>query len=85
MDDEQYAAWEAFIGEVSALMDRSRYPPHVVARLIRETAVAAFVRGAMWGDRPVPGDSEMMRQARETAQEMPDLYPAWRALERNTQ
>lgn len=77
-------AWGAFVREIRAFMDDEELasnPAHAVAVLVRETAVAAFVRGAMWPDAPMPPDSEMLRQAREAAHDFPDLYPAWTVLE----
>ncbi len=80
-DDERIAEFRRFVQEVQEFMDDEELasnPAHGVAVLIRETAVAAFARGTMWSEgTPLPPDSEMMRQARDTAAKFPDLYPAW--------
>jgi hypothetical protein len=86
MADEQRAAFLSFVRDVEAFLggdELASNPAHAVAVLVRETAVAAFVRGAMWGDHPMPPDTEMFRMARETTRDMPDLYPAWHLLEEN--
>lgn len=54
--------------------------PALLARMVRETAVAAFVRGTMHAggvDVQQPKDSVMFHAALETLRGMPDLYPAW--------
>jgi hypothetical protein len=86
--DDQIEEFLRFVRDVQSFMDDEELaanPAHAVAVLVRETAVAAFVRGTMWSNDvavPVPSDSEMMRQARDTARMNPDLYPAWSVLDR---
>ena len=55
--------------------------PQFLARLIRETAVAAYIRGGMHGRVEPPADSVMLFEALETIRSMGDLYPAWRAFD----
>ena len=52
-----------------------------LARLVRETAVAAYVRGGLRMGAPPPGDSVMFHAALETARSNEDLYPAWRVFD----
>lgn len=55
-----------------------------LARMIRETAVAAYVRGTMHaspGRVDAPKDSVMLSEALETIRSMDDLYPAWRVFD----
>lgn len=52
-----------------------------IARMIREVAVAAYVRGGMHGRVEPPGDSVMLFEALETIRSMGDLYPAWRVFD----
>lgn len=85
MTDEQIEEFRRFVEDVRAYLADPDLTDdaHAVAVLVRETAVAAFVRGAMWDDpRGMPGDSEILRQARETARTFPDLYPAWAYIDR---
>lgn len=83
MDDEQRAAFLLFVQDVAAYLDDedlAASPAHAVAVLVREAAVAAFVRGTMWGDGPVPPDTQIVALMRQTTEDHPDLYPAWKVL-----
>jgi hypothetical protein len=55
--------------------------PVALARMIREVATAAYVRGAMYASPrrvELPRDSVMLFEALETIRYHGDLYPAWR-------
>ena len=55
--------------------------PIVLARMIREAAVAAYVRGTMYANPTrvgPPKDDVMLFEAMETIRGNSDLYPAWR-------
>lgn len=55
----------------------------LLARMMREIAVAGFVRGTMsaagkpWSEIQQPHDSVMLHSALETIRSMSDLYPAF--------
>lgn len=49
--------------------------PGTVNKLVKEAAVAAFVRGMMYRDGEPPRDRDMLRAALITAHQHPDLYP----------
>lgn len=85
--DADRAVWDEFMGGTAAFCDRYDASPNAIARLIKDAMVAAYVRGAMHGQYQtgplkVPTDMEMLRQARETAEMMPESYPALAWLER---
>lgn len=72
---------------LAAFIDRYRDDPGLpvlLARMLKECAVAAFVRGTMraggWNEQ-LPEDSAMFYQALETLRSMSDLYPAWRLFD----
>lgn len=61
--------------------------PVVLARMLREMAVAAFVRGTMHTGVPYreirqPPDAVMLHEALETIRSMDDLYPAFSLFDR---
>lgn len=81
---EAYPALERqMAGFLEAFADDEQLPVYV-ARMIRETAVAAYVRGRMHAGgigTTTPKDSVMFFEALETVRSHDDLYPAWRAFD----
>ena len=92
---ESEREWRALVEDVGAFLEAVGVDGlaggNAVARLVRETAIAAFVSGAYIacgthaGDQRMLPDTEIMRCAREAARCNPDLYPAWWILERNAE
>jgi len=88
-------AWPVFEAAMGEFVDAHRGDATLgafVARMVRETAVAAFVRGTMHAaGKPYleivqPGDGVMFGQAVETCRMAPDLYPAFALFDgRNTE
>lgn len=87
-------AWPTLQADIAGFIGRHRDHPvfaAVVAKLVRELAVAAFVRGTMWAagvpvsELKQPADSVMLHQARETTRSMFELYPAWALLDGRTE
>ncbi len=84
-------AWPQLQADIDGFVTRFRDSPDLaggVAKLVRELAVAAFVRGTIHGPfvrADAPTDNFMLHAARETTQSMSDLYPAWALLDGRTE
>jgi hypothetical protein len=84
-------AWPQLQADVAGFLDRFRDSPHLahgVAKLVRELAIAAFVRGSMYGPftrSDAPTDSFMLYVARETTQDMPGIYRTFALLDGRTE
>lgn len=81
---EAYPALERQMARFLEVFADDENLPAYVARMIWETAVAAYVRGRMHASgigTPPPKDSVMFFETLETVRAHDDLYPAWRVFD----
>jgi hypothetical protein len=91
--DDIEQAWPHLQCDVTRFIEQHRTDPNLgpaVAKLVRELAVAAFVRGTMHAvglsrsELEQPSDSFMLFVARETTASMFEQFPAWALLDGRT-
>lgn len=81
---EAYPALERQMAGFLEVFAADENLPAYVARMVWETAVAAYVRGRMHAGgigTPPPKDGVMFFEALETVRANDDLYPAWRVFD----